>query len=538
MFNVKNKKIIATISRKSLSANRLRNRIAVLAIVLTTILFTTVCTISLSFNDAFQQYNFRQAGGYAHGSFKYLSQEQLDVIKEDPLIKAYGIRRFVGSPHKVPFNKSHVEIGYSDANDAKWMFLNPIEGNLPAEGTMEVATDTNVLALLGVEPVVGETFEITFEVDGTETTQNFILSGFWEYDEATQVSHMLIPDSRATEIFNALDTKGNDGMTGSFILSVMFDSTMNIANDVARVLQHYGYQSEDPGEANYVSTGVNWSYTGAQLAGKLDITTIIAIAVVLLLVGFTGYLIIYNVFQISVSNDIQFYGLLKTIGTTPKQLRRIVVKQALLLSGIGIPIGLILGYGIGVLLAPVVFVQLNGVVANAVSTSYLIFVGATLFSLVTVYISCKKPSNIAANVSPIEAIRYTERSNSKRTERKNKKGVSLTKMAFANLGRNKSKTVVTVISLSLAIMLLNLTFTFTNGFDMDKYLRNVVNDFQISDASYFQVMQGWNGESVSEDFIKAINEQAKIINEGRVYGKTTPANIFVTEEYFRKSKSR
>ena len=44
----------------------------------------------------------------------------------------------------------------------------------------------------------------------------------------------------------------------------------------------------------------------------------------LLLVIFTGYLIIYNIFQISVAGDIRFYGLLKTIGTTPRQLKRII----------------------------------------------------------------------------------------------------------------------------------------------------------------------------------------------------------------------
>ena len=42
----------------------------------------------------------------------------------------------------------------------------------------------------------------------------------------------------------------------------------------------------------------------------------------LILILLTGYLIIYNVFQISVAGDIRFYGLLKTIGTTPRQLRR------------------------------------------------------------------------------------------------------------------------------------------------------------------------------------------------------------------------
>ena len=44
-------------------------------------------------------------------------------------------------------------------------------------------------------------------------------------------------------------------------------------------------------------------------------------------------------FQISVTNDIRFYGLLKTIGTTPRQLRRIIRHQALALSLAGIPLG-------------------------------------------------------------------------------------------------------------------------------------------------------------------------------------------------------
>ena len=61
----------------------------------------------------------------------------------------------------------------------------------------------------------------------------------------------------------------------------------------------------------------------------------VAVAAFLLLVIFTGYLIIYNIFQISVAGDIRFYGLLKTIGTTPRQLKRIIRQQALLLCLIG-----------------------------------------------------------------------------------------------------------------------------------------------------------------------------------------------------------
>ena len=87
--------------------------------------------------------------------------------------------------------------------------------------------------------------------------------------------------------------------------------------------------------------------------------SIAAIVALLVLIVFTGYLVIYNVFQISVTNDIRFYGLLKTIGMTGRQLKRIIRLQAVLLSVIGIPAGLLLGFGIGVGLAPAVMAQMS-----------------------------------------------------------------------------------------------------------------------------------------------------------------------------------
>ena len=87
-MNVSNGKCIRDLSRKSLRANRTRNLIAVLAIALTTVLFTSLFTIALSINDGFQQNNFRQVGGYSHGGFKYLTEAQYEALKDDPLYQA------------------------------------------------------------------------------------------------------------------------------------------------------------------------------------------------------------------------------------------------------------------------------------------------------------------------------------------------------------------------------------------------------------------------------------------------------------------
>lgn len=540
MRHVANRACIRRLSFRAFRANGTRNLIAILAILLTTVLFTSLFTIAMSINNSFEQSNFRQIGGFSHGGFKYLTEEQYNELKEDPLIKEYGLRRFLGMPFDAPFNKSHVEIGYSDAKQAHWMYCDPIEGRLPAEGTDEAATDTRTLALLGVEPKLGTSFTVTFDVDGKQTTQTFTLCGWWEYDEAIVANHILIPESRVDAVLDELDITppGKDGMTGSYNLDVMFDNAVNISEKMDTVLANHGYQDQSRTEDGYISTGVNWGYTATSLFSEMDAGTILSILCILVLILFTGYLIIYNVFQISVTNDIRFYGLLKTIGTTSRQIRRIVRQQALLLSIFGIPLGLIVGYGVGALLTPVVISRLDGIPHIATSPSPVIFILSALFALLTVLLSCRKPGRIAGRVSPIEAVRYTEGS-SKRTRERRTRGAKIAQMAWANLGRNRKKTVLTVTSLALAVVLLTLTVIFTSGFDMDKYIsRNMISDFVVAEAGYFQTGGGFSADTaLPQSVVDTVNAQGGIADGGVVYGRTTSVQEFVSEDWFRTSKS-
>ncbi len=536
-MKVSNRGCIRRLSLRALLASRTRNLVAVLAIALTAVLFTSLFTIALSINEGLQQSNFRQAGSWAHGTFKRLTEEQYEELKDDPLIQEAGLRRYLGMPTEAPFNKSHVEVGYSDPRDALWSFCEPVEGRLPNEDTREAATDTHVLALLGVEPELGAEFTISFAVDGHETTQTFTLCGWWEYDEAMLANHILIPESRVDEILHEVGVTPatTTDYSGTWTLSVMLrHGARSIASDLEEILEKHGYQSDIPGE-NYISTGVNWGYTSAQISEGLDPMTLMAIIGVLVLIFMTGYLVIYNVFQISVARDIRFYGLLKTIVTTPRQLRRIIRTQALLLSLVGIPVGLLLGWLLGGVLTPVIVARLDGV-TSVVSVSPLLFVGAALFALVTVLISCRRPGRLAGKVSPVEAVRYTEAKALRQKSRRQGKGVSLFSMAWANLGRSKGKTLVTVLSLALAVVLLTLTVTFTSSFDLEKYILNfTATDFILADAGQFQTGgDGFSDEmGVPEEVIAAVDAQSGITGSGRVYGKTAPALEFVTEEYFR-----
>ena len=542
MLNVANRGCIRRLSLRALRANRTRNLVAALAIALTALLFTSLFTIALSINEGIQQANFRQGGGFYHGGFKYLTEAQFNELKEDPGIEAWSLRRYLGTPTEAPFHKSHVEIGYSDENEAHWTFCDPTEGRLPTEGTGEAAADTRVLELLGVEPQIGAAFTVTFEVDGHETTQTFTLCGWWEYDEASAANYILIPESRVDAILVECGVDPGapeDGMTGRWNLDIMLPSAMHIASDLDAILARHGYQSTDPAASNYIATGINWGYTGAQLAENLDPTTLVILLTVLILILLTGCLIIYNVFQISVAGDIRFYGLLKTIGVTPRQLRRIIRIQALALSAAGIPLGLVLGWLVGSQLTPLVTQRLNDV-ETVVSVSPLLFAGAAIFALVTVLLSCARPGRMAGRVSPVEALRYTEGSGKRRRRGRKAHTVSPYRMAWANLGRSRGKTAVTILSLGLAVTLLSLVATLTGGFDMDKYVSHfTASDFILADAGKFQVTTGFNEDmAVPEEAITAIQAQGGVTEGGRVYGQVSAMEGFIPEERFLQNNSQ
>ncbi|MEG0952229.1 MAG: ABC transporter permease, partial [Niameybacter sp.] len=149
IFPTNNQQVIRKLSKRSLKGNKLRNLFAVIAITLTTILFTSVFTIGLGMLNSFQESNFRMAGGYSHGGFKSLTKEQYEQLKAHPLIKESGLTVTVGLAENEGLMKSPTEIRYVDENVAKWRYIQIQEGHMP-QGVDEVALDTVTLDLLGI----------------------------------------------------------------------------------------------------------------------------------------------------------------------------------------------------------------------------------------------------------------------------------------------------------------------------------------------------------------------------------------------------
>lgn len=528
MIKVNNKKAIANLAAKSFRANKTRNIIAVIAIALTTILFTSMFTMGIGTVESLQKATMRQAGGDGHAVLKYLTHEQFDAAKDTAAIKEIAFdMALCDSVDNDALLKRHAEFWYYDAVGLKLAFIEPEVGHIP-QAENEVIADSKTLELLGVPQELGAAVSLELNIRGKLVTRDFVLCGWWESDPAFNVGQIFASRAYVDAHPDELQCTYYDdySMTGAINAYIMFPNSMNLEAKLNQLLSESGFSPIETA-ANYVAGNVNWSYLSTNFG--MDVGTLIGLGCGLLLIVFTGYLIIYNIFQISIVQDIRFYGLLKTIGTTATQLRRIIRRQALILSAIGIPIGLFFGFFSGRALVPLLMNN-SSYAGSAVSVSPnpLIFIGSALFALVTVFISTLKPGRMAGKVSPIEAVRYTETDVPKSGQKKSVNGAKMGRMALSNVGRNKKRTILVVLSLSLSIVLLNAVVTLSGSIDMDKFISKFSDtDFLIAHADYFNNDFYGKENELSEQMISAVQSLDGFEAGGRLYGGRE--NMFFAE---------
>ncbi|WP_343249620.1 ABC transporter permease [Diplocloster hominis] len=523
MRRVKNKQTIRRLAMRSYKAAGTRNRIAVIAVTLTTLLFTSLFTIGSGAVYSIQRNTVRQSGGDGHAVLKYITDQEYQDIRNHPLIRKISYNRIIADSVDNPeFLKRRVEMYYMDDTGRKLGFCEPTVGRAP-EKENEIITDTRTLELLKVPKEIGAAVPLTYTAKGKQYTEEFKLSGYWESDPVFNVGYVIVSKAFQDTHVQMLAYEGNmeQGMAGAINSYLMFGNTFRMEEKLRRIITESGYTTRFEGEqrealSTDIDCNVNWAY---EMGEFTNLGTATAILLGCLLILLTGYLIIYNIFQISVLRDVRFYGLLKTIGTTRRQIKKIITMQALRVCLTGIPAGLILGYGAGAAALPLITSSMLAVDAS-IKPNPVIFAGAALFSLLTVWISTRKPGKIAAGVSPVEASRYTGMKKSRKNKEKERTdGGKLWRMALSNLGRSRSRTILTVISLALSLVLLNSIVTISRGFDMDKYLSHFMKtDGLIAHAQYFNYeYRGEEKDTVSEYTVRAVENRQEFLDGGRIY---------------------
>lgn len=515
---------IRRLSNRSLRNNRMRNLFAILAIVLTGILFTATFSLVGGAMQVAQEHTMREVGGKFHAGLKAATRKQYEKVISDPLVKKSSYNIFIGMADN--FVKRQTEIRYlPEADTLADMFITLEEGRLP-EAEQEIVVDTFVLEELGLPCELGQKIPLRFRFMGEMIEEEFEVCGWYQGDGIGHASEVFLSERYWTGLRGTLTDEdfqnwgkehAEDKGVGLLAGNLFFDDVGNLEEKIETVIRNAGYDPDTE-----LSYGVNWAYMSSRLEAA-DLMTVLILIGVVAVILITGYLIIYNIFQISVISDIRFYGLLKTIGTTKRQIRRLVRRQAFMLSAVGIPVGLAAGYGIGALLLPFMLSisDYDGMKIALQFQPWILVCGAG-FSAFTVYLSSRKPGRIAGSVSPIEAVRYTQEGRAdrgllkkKKKTRKKKGGhFSALSMALSNLGRSRRTTVVVVMAISLSIILLMVVTTAVGSFRIDRFIeQRIAGDFLLGSSDITGATSGKSGVEIAPELLRLADGQDGI--EGR-----------------------
>lgn len=507
MIKVDSRKTISRVTSRFMQNNRGRNLIVVIAIMMTTVMFTALFTAALSMIVSSQQMEMRSMMDTSHIRAQDLTKEQFEQIRTDKEIEEYGFTIYLTQAENLELGNSLTELKYADEKGAESRLSKPTKGRLP-RSSEEAAMSTITLDLLGVPHQIGSKVKLTYTLQGKTETTEFVLSGYWKGDQLLSSQPVWISKSFCeAHIVPATEESIRLGNSeGAYDLAMWFESPFGLMEKVRNMNQTY-HIAESQGR---IATNTAFDIFGD------DGFPVDAVLIVLFVIFAAGYLIIFNVFNISVKNDMRAYGLLKNMGATGRQLKRIVRRQALILSAIGIPIGLLMGYFAGKAMSPYLADNMDDDIAMEVVTSSnpLIFIAAVLLSLITVYIGCQRPAHLVSKLSPVEAVKETAEAGGQKKKPTGK--ISPITMAKGNLRRTWKKAVVVVISLVLPIIILNSIYSIVQGFHFEYFVNAYISvDFKLSGCTHNAKTSNLN--AITPDVVKAVEAREEVKSMAIVY---------------------
>lgn len=514
-MKVKNKTYIRSLAKSILNANKSRRNILLLAIALTCILFTSLFSIAIGIGKSMETQTMKTIGTISHGSFKDICDEDVEILTHDKDIKDFSVREKVGI---LDDEKVMAELSYMNKKGFEWSLIEKVKGEFP-EKDNQVFIDIATAKKLGYKGEIGEEIEVPFKIEKPYTgeiiekkSDKFIISGTFQNPIDSNVGVGQIYLSKAYVDKLSLPENNND-------VEVMLKNSFMIRNKLLKIAERNGYKVADsPGNLSdkEIRIGVNFAYILSR-GDNADFLIFLPALLLLILVMIAGFLIINNIFKISVNEDINLIGLLKTIGMTKVQVKKLVHLESFIVSIPSIIIGNAIGISIGKIILNKIL-STNVMLANinlSLALILLVILFSTIFTLLTVFLSVMSPAKYAAKISPIDASKYNE-TQVKKEYKSN--SISLGKLAKRQVFSNKFRFVSIVLSMSLSAVILNSVLTYTSNIDLEKGISDViVTDYNIASPKYFRYMYSGSEDGINEKYIGEIENHKGFKSGGALY---------------------
>ena len=519
--------VLNKLTLKSLQMNKKRTIVTIIGIILATSLITAVATMVVSFRATMIEYEKEDAGNY-HYMFEDVVYDDLKYFKNNSNIEDIYLTEDIGYTYLEGNNNEYKPYLHLLAFNEEALINSSVkllEGRMP-QNENEIVVSEHIKDIAQVEYNVGDTLSL-------DVSKRVDLSGEYELKQ----NNAYVEDEEKLEKLYTKEYKvvgiierpnydiENPASPGYTVITYLNENNITKNLNVYVLLNEYGLKNQE----EFISqiTGIdknilikikndeqldekeleeynNIKYSYSKNEGLLryenfevsdsTMSTILSLAVVVIVIIIvTSIFCIRNSFAISITEKMRQYGMLASVGTTPKQIKKNVLYEAMILALIAIPIGILCGLFADFVLLKVVSTLLADALNNlnfVFSVSWLSLVFVVLLTLITIYLSAISSARRAAKVSPIEAIRGNNDIKINPKKIKSSKIVEKLfgiggKIADKNLKRNKKKYRTTVISIVVSVSIFIAMSSFIN-YAMEAssvYYKNTSYNLYVRDGS-------------------------------------------------------
>lgn len=502
-----------TISTRYIKQNKKRTILTLIGIILSLALVSTIGLFITSAEKSQIEDIKRSEGVSFHMGYSEYTEDILTKVSNNPSVEKNGI---IEIKDTIPYNDIDINIYKMDKGATELFKYSIKEGRMP-KNENEVAIDE----------WAKNRFKENINLEDKVTIDNieYTVVGFLRNDVHSQ-------RQKSARIF----TFSNNPKDGRLLVEISEKADFGTALKNLTELS-----TKDKIIKNHALIQMKSMESNKSLKA--------AACIVILIVVSATIIVIYNSFQINVAERLKQFGLLRSIGATKKQIKKIVFREATILLIIAIPIGIAVSLGVIYGVNYIFKLLLKGHnPISLVSIDLRVILGSIVITILAVYISSLIPANFVGKISPLAAI--SSRVVIKKDVIRRRKYPILKKifsyrviMAIKNIRRNPGRCQTMILSIVVSSALF---ITFTSFMDEVFTVKGPSGAYEIIDLEVSKPYDNNNSKvknEVDNDFVKELNS---LNNVDKVYTKYSsllgfvevPENKKITEagDIYKKQK--
>lgn len=465
--------VVKRITLQDLKKNRTRTLVTIIGVILSLSMITAVTTFISSLQSYMINLIIEQDGDWHVGIYS-APQSDLSKVKESSDVDSYSVMCNIGYAYLdggLNEYKPYLFLVSFTEDTFKSFPLKVIEGRLP-ENESEIVIPSHIYTNGGVKFAVGD--RITLDIghrmthDGYRLTQS---NPYIKLEDLEEEEYLDVFTAKTYTVVGICERPGFERYVSPGYTVITYNDNPSLTDNefdlffkVKKPSKVYEVVGDLKLEGDFGYHGELLRFMGVSSIGNLNAVLYSIGSILLVLIMTCSISLIYNSFSISVSERTRQYGLLSGAGATKKQLKASVFYEALYISVIGIPLGIlagILGIGVTLNLLEDTFKSIasaNSTVRFTLSVSVASIAVAAVAGIITILLSAYIPARRCARLSAMDAIRQVADIKMKprnvKTWRITRKVFGIEgDLALKNIKRNKKRYRSTVISLFVSIVL-------------------------------------------------------------------------------------